>query len=69
MIRLYTQRQLDMEIERRMMERDRSEWFDRRFNRIEKRLYKLEQELHGNPSESNDCCVACTPVLDPEDYE
>lgn len=57
MFKLYTQKQLDEEIERRMWERDRERWIGERMDRIEKRLWDLE---HPNEKEST-CCVPVHP--------
>lgn len=67
MFGLYTRR----EIERRDMERDRDRWTAERFERLERRVYVLEQKLRklsgeSNPVEDNCCCVPVDP-LDPED--
>ena len=64
MFKLYTQKQLDEEIERRMWERDRERWIGERMDRIEKRLWLLE---HPNEKErtGSTCCV---PVYPEEGY-
>lgn len=60
MFKLYTQKQLDEEVERRMWERDRDRWIGERMDRIEKRLWVLE---HPNEKEctGSDCCVPVHP--------
>lgn len=66
MFGLYTRR----EIERRDTERDRERWTAERFERLERRMYKLEQKVRKLTGESNpDMDCGCVPVLDPEDYE
>lgn len=60
MFKLYTQKQLDEEIEKRMWERDRDRWIGERMDRIEKRLWVLE---HSNEKEctGSTCCVPVHP--------
>lgn len=60
MFKLYTQKQLDEEVERRMWERDRERWIGERMDRIESRLWVLE---HPGEKES----TGCVPVH-PEGY-
>jgi len=69
MFKLYTQKQLDEEIERRMWERDRERWIGERMDRIEKRVSKIEYRMkHGTdklevgepvPVNGDCCCEPC----------
>jgi hypothetical protein len=48
MFKLYTQKQLDEEVERRMWERDRERWIGERMDRLENRVDKIEFQMkHG----------------------
>lgn len=74
---LYTKKDLEREVEKELFERDRARWIDERFERIEKRLHKLEFQLkHGTdklkvgepiPVNAEDCCATCCPCPD-EDF-
>lgn len=64
MFGLYTKKDLEREVEKRMYEMDRAHWVDERFDRIEKRLWKLE---HPKGTPVDDACVACCPCPE-EDF-
>lgn len=58
------------ELEQREFEQNRERWTGERFERLERRMYKLEQKVRKLTGESNpDTDCGCVPVLDPEDYE
>lgn len=77
MFGLYTKKQVEREIEKVQYEDYRRRMIDERFNRIEKRLHKLEFQLkHGTdklkvgepiPVDAEDCCTTCCPCPD-EDF-
>ena len=64
MFGLYTKKDLEREVEKELFERDRARWIDERFNRIEKRLWKLE---HPKGTPVDDACNTCCPCPD-EDF-
>jgi hypothetical protein len=69
MFKLYTQKQLDEEIERRMWERDRERWIGERMDRIEYRLNKIEFRMkHGaDKLEVGEAIPVCDPCCPEED--
>lgn len=64
MFGLYTKRDLEREFEKRMCEFDRNRWIDERFDRIEKRLWKLE---HPKGTPIDEACTTCCTCPD-EDF-
>jgi len=77
MFGLYTKKDLEREIEQAQLEDYRRRMIEERFERIEKRLCKLEFQLkHGTdklkvgepiPVDSEDRCTTCCPCPD-EDF-
>ena len=69
MFKLYTQKQLDEEVERRMWERDRERWIGERMDRIEKRVSKIEFQMkHGTDTlEVGEAIPVCEPCPE-EDF-
>ena len=61
---LYTKKDLEREVEKQMIEMDQRRWIGDRFDRIEKRLWKLEH-LKGAPVD--EACTTCCPCPD-EDF-
>lgn len=59
MFGLYTKKQMEDEIERRMREFYIHQEFDRRFERLERRVAKLE-----HPGGVAEPCCTCTPLED-----
>ena len=69
MFKLYTQKQLDEEVERRMWERDRERWIGERMDRIEYRLNKIEFRMkHGTDKlEVGEAIPVCDPCPEEDD--
>lgn len=61
---LYTKKDLEREVEKQMIEMDQRRWIGDRFDRIEKRLSKLE---HPNGTPVDEACTTCCPCPD-EDF-
>ena len=69
MFKLYTQKQFDEEIERRMFEMDRDRWIGERMDRIEKRVSKIEFRMkHGTDKlEVGEAIPVCAPRPEEDD--
>lgn len=61
---LYTKKDLEREVEKQLFEMDQRRWIDERFERIEKRLWKLE---HPKGTQVDEACTTCGPCPD-EDF-
>lgn len=69
MFGLYTKRQMEDEIEKRMFEMDRDRWIGERMDRIEKRVSKIEFRMkHGTDKlEVGEAIPVCDPCPE-EDF-
>lgn len=64
MFGLYTKKQVAQEIEKAQFEDYRRRMIEERFERIEKRLWKLE---HPNGTPVDEACTTCSPCPE-EDF-
>lgn len=76
MFKLYTQKQLDEEVERRMWERDRERWIGERMDRIGERMDRIESRVskiefrmkHGTDKlEVGEAIPVCEPCPEEDD--
>lgn len=65
MFGLYTKKQMEREVDKQIFEMDQRRWIGERFDRIERRLNKLERH---NGAPVDEACTTCCPRPD-EDFD